>query len=562
MKKIFNWKVTLLIIVALAAFLRFYNLGSNPPSLTWDEAAWGYNAYTISISGKDEFGRFLPIDYLESFGDFKPPLYAYLTAGPVRFFGLNEFAVRFPSALFGTLTVLLTYFLVKQIFASKQKNKEDNNFVQTVALISALFLAISPWHIMLSRAAFEANVASFLIVLGVLAFLKSVKGNRWFILLASISFALSIFTFNTARVVSPLIVLFLALAFRKDLLRIKKQVFIAIVLGVLMVLPILGFLLSPQANLRFREVNIFSDINVVKAANQQIANDDSALYSKIIHNRRVLYALEYVKHYFDNLSPRFLFISGDGNPKFSTQTVGQMYIWDIMFFAIGILFLFKKKQGSWFIIPIWLLLGIIPAATARETPHALRIEATLPTFQIITAYGFVVFLTWAKKLNIRVKKYDLRRSFYFLILTSSFILLSLNFIYFYHDYSKHYADQFSGEWQYGYKQSIAYAMEEKNKYDFVQITNALGRPYIYYLFYTQISQEKFIELANINRDAFGFVKIVGFDKFRFPDNFDESLNKGKKVLYINTPFGLPSNIKILKTFYLLNGQPILVAYTL
>src|SRR3989344_2404648 len=115
-KKFLNWKLLLFSITILAAILRFYQLGSNPPSLTWDEVAWGYNAYSLSVDAKDEFGKFLPITYLESFGDFKPPAYAYLTVIPVMFFGLSEFAVRFPSALFGTLTVLLTYFLVIRIY--------------------------------------------------------------------------------------------------------------------------------------------------------------------------------------------------------------------------------------------------------------------------------------------------------------------------------------------------------------------------------------------------------------------------------------------------------------
>src|SRR3954466_14476930 len=94
-------------IVLLAATLRLYHLGTNPPSLSWDEVAWGYNAYTLGIDGKDEFGRFLPVDYLESYGDFKPPMYAYLDVIPIKIWGLTPFAVRFPSALFGTLTVLL-----------------------------------------------------------------------------------------------------------------------------------------------------------------------------------------------------------------------------------------------------------------------------------------------------------------------------------------------------------------------------------------------------------------------------------------------------------------------
>src|SRR5579885_1751166 len=114
--------IILIAIVLFAAVLRFYQLGSNPPSLTWDEVAWGYNAYALGIDGRDEFGRFLPVTYLESFGDYKPPVYAYLDVIPIKIFGLTEFATRLPSALAGIGTVLVTFFLTLRLFShSKQK---------------------------------------------------------------------------------------------------------------------------------------------------------------------------------------------------------------------------------------------------------------------------------------------------------------------------------------------------------------------------------------------------------------------------------------------------------
>lgn len=542
MKKIFNWKLALVLIVFIAAFLRFYRLGTNPPSLTWDEAAWGYNAYSLGLDGRDEFGRFLPLNYLESFGDFKPPMYAYLDVMPVKLLGLNKFSTRFPSAFFGTLTVLLTFFLVERIFW-KSENKRK------YALFSALFLAISPWHILLSRAAFEANVATFFLVLGVWMFLVAVEGRRWCLVISAISFALTIYTFNTERVVSPILVLFLAVLFRKRLWQMKKTVIISAIVGVAMLLPTLKFLFTPQADLRFQQVNIFSDINIIKTSNQEIANDNNALWSKIIHNRRFMFTFDYLKHYFDNLSPSFLFIKGDGNPKFSIQSVGQMYLWDIVFFASGILFLFKKKEGYWWIIPLWLLTGIIPAATARETPHALRIEASLPTFQILAAYGFIQLMN----------KFNKHKKFFASCLL---FLLFFNFLYFYHDYFYHYPYQYSAEWQYGYKGSINYVKKVAGRYDQIDVTRMLGRPYIYYLFYKKEDPRVYRKSAIIHRDAFGFVTVEGFGKYRFVKDLKTINNDNKKVLYINTPYDLPKNIHILKTFYFLNGRPALVAYTI
>ena len=534
-------KLYLVLILALAVFLRFHGLGNNPPSLTWDEAAWGYNAYSLGIDGKDEFGRFLPLDYIESFGDFKPPVYAYLSVLPVKVLGLNEFAVRFPSALFGVLTVIITYFLTKRIFW-ESKSKE------LYALLAALFLAISPWHIMLSRAAFEANVATFFLAGGVWLFLRGIQDKKWSIVYSVVFFVLSIYTFNTSRIVAPIIVLLLGILFRKKLIENKKQTVVAIIVGILLMLPTFRFLLSPQASLRFKEVNIFSDTSVVETANQEIVNDNNAAWSKILHNRRFAYATSFLRHYFDNLNPNFLFIKGDGNPKFSTQDVGEMYLWDLPFFVAGIFLLIKKKEGFWWIIPTWLILAILPAATARETPHALRIETTLPTFQILTAYGFSQLLLIMKK-NKRFKT----------IVIFLGILLFANFFYFFRNYTVHYPREFSGEWQYGYKDSIEYARSVQNNYDNIYVTSDLGRPYVYYAFYLKTDPRIFRENSIVKRDVFGFVTVDGFDKYRFPNNAME-IEKNKRNLFIKTPKSVPPGAHILKNFYLLNKNISLVAY--
>lgn len=539
-----NTKLLLCLIILIAGFLRFYQLGVVTPSLTWDEVAWGYNAYALSKDGSDEFGNFLPYKYLISFGDYKPPVYAYLTVLPVMLYGLTEFAVRFPSALFGTFTVLVTYFLVRELFGRESKYK----YPLALALLSATFLAISPWHIMLSRTAFEANVATFLIVTGVWLFLHGIYKRPYVLIFAVISFILSMYTFNSARIVAPLLIFVLVLGHIKLLWKQKTAFVVSAIVGLALFLPIALFLVSPEAKLRYNEVNIFSDTKIIETTNQEVLNDNNAWWSKLIHNRRVAYSQEFLSHYFDHFNPSFLFISGDENPKFSTQDVGQLYLWDLPFLIVGIVFLFRKREKNYWILPVWLLIGIIPAAFARETPHALRIENTLPTWQILTAYGFIIFIT------------DIRR-FRIPALTVSILGLLFFVVYFLHGYYAHYTKEYPKEWQGGYKEVVQYIKENQHKYDRIYISNKMERAYIYTAFYLQYDPVQFRKEAKIRGNDFGFVHVDSFGKYHFVDEPEKIEPVNKRVLYIDDPENILSTAKVIKEFYLINGNKLFVAYT-
>ena len=163
-------------VVFLAIFLRFYQLGVNPPSLDWDETSIGYNAYSILHTGKDEYGNRLPLSF-RSFDDYKPPILIYLTVPSVAIFGLTELAVRLPAAVFGVIGVIAVYFLVKELLQSKSGKKTITPEVQqSIAFLALIFLAISPWHLQFSRAAFEGNIGLTFLLLALIFFLK--RGRR------------------------------------------------------------------------------------------------------------------------------------------------------------------------------------------------------------------------------------------------------------------------------------------------------------------------------------------------------------------------------------------------
>lgn len=540
-------KCIFLLIIVCALFLRTYIIDKNPPSLSWDEVSIGYNAYSILKTGKDEHGKFLPIDTFVAYGDYKPPLAIYLTVPFVATFGLNELAVRLPSALFGTATVFLVFFLVKELFKPYEKKLNVNLF----AFVTTFVLAISPWHINLSRAGFEANIALFLVVSGTWLILSTREhSKRWIV--AWLPFVAGIYTFNSTRY----FVFFLGVALMVYLFHsIKKHLnffIIGSIIAVICVLPILPHLLSNDSRLRFEEVNIFTDSSIVETANKRIAYEGNSIIAKLINNRRVGYARSFFIHFADNLEPDFLFIKGDGNPKFSIQDVGELYLVEAPFLVIGIFALFIDFPVIAGLLLYWLLTAIIPAATARETPHALRILNSLPTWQIYISYGILKSVSYVSR--IKIKRGLFKYSFISLIA----VLYICSIAYYLHNYYDHYPEEYSGEWQYGYKQALQIVSKIQSKYKTVVISDIIGRPYMYTLFYMKTDPKSLFKSVDANFDAAGFYHVYGFEKYRFGGTLPVDLDP--RTLYVWDAGSVPKGVRVIDTVRLLNGNPVLEVF--
>ncbi len=524
-------KYLLLCIILLAATLRLYKLASIPPSLYWDEASLGYNAYSILKTAHDERGKFLPLTNFAAFGDYKPPGYIYATVPSIAIFGLTEFAIRFPSAFFGTLTVLLTYLLAKKLF---EKEK--------IALLSALFLAISPWHLQFSRGAFEANLGLFLSTLGVYLFVKFAKDSKYWIFPSLLSFLAAMYTFTGQRLFVPFILLILFIQFKDAVIKNLKVVIPVLIIAAFLFWPLFKFATGTiEGRLRFNEVSIFNDLAPADESTRLRTKDNFAWWANIIHNRRFEYAHEYLTHYFDAFNPTFLFTKGDVNPRLSVQEVGELYLIDLPLILSGIYFLFAKKQNFRFLIIAWLLVSPLGPATARETPHALRMIHILPTFQLLAAFGF--FGLYEK---IKYKK----------VFTVSVVLfLALSFIYYLDMYYIHWPLNYSGEWQYGYKQAVQAVNSQQSAN--VVVTKSLGRPYIYFLLYSKYDPGKFWATGQVVRDKFFFLDVNGFDKYRFVDDVNDTKVSGETV-YVSPPGSVPKGSEVLNTILNLDGTPTLV----
>ncbi len=479
MKKISIKKVLFTLIILLAIFLRFYQLGKNPSSLDWDEASLGYNAYSILKTGRDEYGTFLPAA-IRSFGDYKPPLYVYITVPSVAVFGLTEFAVRLPSAVFGSLAVAMTYFLVSEIFAiyalKKDASDSSRSKSEFIAFGAMFLLAISPWHLQFSRVAFEANVALTLFIGGSWLFFRGIT-KGWFLMLSSILFSLSLYAYHSPRLVVPLLLVGFSILFWKQLIRQWKYSIIATIIGLLMMIPLVN-VLTGAGKARFSSVTVLTGPGTLDDSIRLLEQDRSRgdLLGSITHNRRVVYTWLVAKGYLDHFNLDFLFLTGDGPGRHHAADMGMLYLIEAPFLLLGLLELIKKRQ--WWAAPFiwWFMVAPCASALTSGTPHAVRALLYLPTYQVFTAYGvYEMMMLFQKQSHPKL-----------FIRFSVIGLFALNIVYYFHMYYIHTPSEHAKEWQYGYRETIGEILKREDSVDKIIMTYAYDQPYIYVLFYGKV----------------------------------------------------------------------------
>ncbi len=474
----------LFFIILIGSFLRFWQLGNVPISPDWDEVALGYNAYSILKTGRDEYGEFLPI-ILRSFDDYKPALYVYLSAPSIVIFGLNEFAVRIPSAVFGVLTILGVFFLVRTLFGRKN-----------IALLSAFILAVSPWHIQFSRIAFESNVGLAFNVFAALFFLLGLK-RPWFLVLSALAGGVNLYTYQSEKVFTPLLFTALILIFRKDLFLIsKKYIIIAGILGLFVSLPIIYYTFTNREALsRAQDVSILANRTPILEENVQrlMRNRENHDYiGLILDNRRFTYFKNIIAGYLSHFDLNWLFVKGD-IARHHAPNMGLLYIWELPFLMIGIYMLlfgnFPNKTKAF--IFSWFLIAPIPASVTSDVPHAVRTLNFLPTFQVFIAIGIITTVSAISNIKNKISKIQIK----YLIFGLYFSFFIFNFVYYINQYFVQQNYFHAKYWQYGYRDLVSYLMSVRENYNKIIVSNRMpmDQSYIFFLFYSKYNPEKYLQ---------------------------------------------------------------------
>lgn len=482
--------IALTFIIVFAAILRFYKLDQIPPSLNWDEIAAGYNAYTIWHWGADEYGHKFPITFT-SFGDDKHPVHIYLTAPFVGIFGLNDFATRSGSALIGVLSVIVAYLLVRKLLNS-----------DLAGIFSALFMAVSPYHLQFSRGLWEANFALFFFLLGLMLFYKGLDKKNWMLPSAFASFGLSFFSYHAAKVVVPPVVLLLFIVHFKRIFVNKRMFFISILVG----LVFAGLIIKDPKILGFARIK---QTRLSGTVVDKYGGETQALW----HN---------YKRYF---SYDYLFQKGDQSPRNSVKVIGEFYKLDIVLILLGFVsILIKKKWEFLGMIILWIILSPIPGIVASTEPNANRTIFLLGAEILLTGAGASLVVSVFKKNLIRIS-----------LVIAIVVALGWETYGYLHYYYTEYSKTNAIEWQYGMKDVVSY-VKRNPEYVKVYMDKIRQQPYIFFLYYLKTPLPELLRTVKYDQtESKSYNTVSSYGKYRFGGWDPIESYPSYHVLYVVTP---------------------------
>jgi 4-amino-4-deoxy-L-arabinose transferase-like glycosyltransferase len=479
-----------LIIVFVTSFI-IRSIFYQTTPLLWDEAALGYNAYSIIKTAKDEYGTVLPLIF-KSFGDYKPGLYIYLCLPFIKILGLNEFSVRFPSIILGSFLPILLFFLIKEINPKAHKT----------AVLAAIIATFNPYNIHFSRGAWETNILTFELVLAAYLFFKYINFKKSkFLLFSAVVFGFSLFTYQAGKMISLFLVIILLLI-NFHSLNLKKIFFNFIVpLGIFSLPIIYGIFFSSDTN-RLKVVSLFSYPRSPEET-QIIKNETNNIDYQIFHSQPIFFLRNFASRYFNHFSPRFLTFEGDWqNPRHSAPYIGVILYPSLIFLIIGFFFALSRKKvdklNLFFLL--WLLVSPIPSALTRDAVQSVRsMSLSIPLIYFISLGVFYIINKFNNK-----------------ILTL-FIIFSylISFIYYSDLYLNHMVIKSPIDFLYGYKNAINYVINNQAKFENIYITDYYGQPYIYYLFYFQYPPRQYQKQANLEKNSLDIGKVKIIDNIHF-----------------------------------------------
>jgi 4-amino-4-deoxy-L-arabinose transferase-like glycosyltransferase len=561
--------VCLCSIVVLAFAVRVYHLSSVPPSPYLDEVSNGYNAYSLLKTGRDEYGKRLPL-MLQAYNDFRPALFEYFAMPFIALFGLTVFAIRLPSVVLEVGAVACMFFLMKELLRNKGSTLPGHH-TTCIALAAAFLFAITPWSIYSSRISDEINMSLSFFVFSLTAFvygMNRIRGKKGIavFLLSVILFVIDFYAYHGIKLFLPFFFFGLAILYFREFWHNKKLTIVALFLGGILLLPLYFAFTAPGSSVRLGAVNTVSgDPVIIAQSSARLLRDQlqGDRLGKIFDNRRVLTSLEFLTNAVRNFDPSWLFFA-TGGKTYKVPDFGPLYLFEFPLLLAGFYFLSRTRamqnNVKWVIV-LSILLSVIPAGLNNESPHLNRTNTMLPGLIILSSLGLYQCILFTNRL-----KSVLVRSIGYAAIT---LVITVSFVWFLHAYFVEFPYQTAAFYQYGAIEAFQYAQSEQNKYDKIVVSNSdiFLEGYMYYLFATKYDPKTYQAGGGTHTAFFTDTHLIGKFDFRDPNGVPSSVSPadvGKPILFITNRGELSQQTILryelhdMKTIVLPDGSPVII----
>ncbi len=340
------------LILALAIFLRTYRFNSIPPGIYVDETNGGLDALKILEGNKvSPFGT----------GWYGTPNgYIYYMAGIFKLFGATWAGLKLVSLIPAILTVVAIYFLGRLIFGP------------TVGLSAMLLMAVSRWHLSMSRWGWNETAPPFFQILATYFLIRGLRDRRALdYALSGLLMSLSIYTYLSARLAAATLLLYILYWILSDPSGIRaslRRSWLGFVLfgiaALIAVAPIaITYLKDPFAmNNRVAEISVFRDIRDQNSLKPLLQNIGDIL--------------------------KFFHQTGDHQGKHNLPDEPMTDPITGLFFAIGLAYsILRWRDQRYFLLILWLVLGLAGSflSSQSESPQSYRALTALPAVVLMAA---------------------------------------------------------------------------------------------------------------------------------------------------------------------------------
>ena len=494
--------IYLSLLTVLAITTRFIFLEKSPPGFYVDEASFGYNALSIMESGHDEHGILFPV-YFKAFGEYKNPIFCYSIIPFLKIYGVSVFAVRVTSAFWGLATIILMFFVVKNY----QKDIH-------AAFYSSLVLTLMPWHLIISRIAFEVVTLPFFILLFLYFWEKYLRTSKiQFTFIAALCMGVCFYTYSTARLLVPLYCVGVFIIWFKEINK-NKIIYATTLSGLLIpLIPLFFWLQKYPETLTSR----FSSLSI---------------WNHKLHYFRNIQNI--FLNYINDFSIKYLFISGDTNLRHGTGRSGTLLISYSAFFVFGVLYLWHKRNDKFLRFIIFGFITFpLAASLTIDNFHALRSANSIPFISILLGMGFYFLLECIHK----------HENIYRVGFISITLLILIEFSQFYWDYLVAYPKRSEPKFMCSIPETMEFLMSQKT--DNFYFTPSVGQPLIMAKFFS--------------RNKNSLYKNSDFHNFHVVKNFAETFAPRSYLLTAGNE-KVPENFRKIKAFKKIYSPDI--AYTL